>query len=458
MSIIEWTVRGRVFASTAAGLLAIGFSGAALSQQLAFPTAEGFGRLAVGARGGSVYHVTNLDDSGPGSLRDAVSQPNRTIVFDVGGIIRIGERIAVPPNTYIAGQTAPGDGIVIYGNGVSFSNSNNTIVRHIRIRMGKVGSSGKDAAGIAEGNNMIFDHVSISWGRDETFSINGPVSNVTIQNSIIAQGLDTHSCGGLIQTDGGVSILRSLYIDNHTRNPKVKGVNQFVSNVIYDWREAGYILGDSAGLSYANVSDNYFIEGPEVAKPPFTRGNTNFHIYASNNYHDATKDGVLNGTVIPQEEYGVVSWESAPFDYPVVQSMSAGQAYRYVVAAAGASLRRDEVDRLLIDELTSLGTEGAIISDEALLATGGPGVVNGGTAPIDTDQDGMPDRWERRFGLNPDDPEDRNADTDADGYTNLEEYLQSLVGEGDGPGDNCENESLTSQKVLAARASAPSSR
>jgi hypothetical protein len=116
--------------------------------------------------------------------------------------------------------------------------------------MGKGGSSGKDAMGIAEGTRMIFDHVSVSWGRDETFSINGDASNITIQNSIIAQGLETHSCGGLIQTDGGVSLFRNLYIDNKTRNPKVKGVNEFTNNVVYNWGGGGgYIAGDSDGQS-----------------------------------------------------------------------------------------------------------------------------------------------------------------------------------------------------------------
>jgi len=203
--------------------------------------------------------------------------------------------------------------------------------------------------------------------------------------------------------------------------------------VVYDWREAGYILGDSAGLSYANVTDNYFIEGPEIAKPPFTRGNENFHIYASGNYHDASKDGVLNGNAITQAEYGVVTWVDIPFDYPAVSPMTAEQAYQNVVSSAGASLRRDEVDRYVIDELTSLGGKGAIISDEALLPAGGPGTVSGGPAPVDTDQDGMPDQWEQHHGLNISDPEDRNGDADGDGYTHLEEYLQSLAGEGDGP-------------------------
>ncbi len=403
------------------------------AEQLAFPSAEGFGRFATGARGGEVYHVTNLNDSGPGSFRDAVSRPNRTVVFEVGGVIRITSRFAVAANTTIAGQTAPGDGITIYGNGLSFSNSNNTIVRYLRIRMGRVGSSGADAVTIASGANMIFDHLSVSWGRDENFSINGPVSNVTLQNSIIAQGLDTHSCGGLIQTDGGVSLLRNLYIDNHTRNPKVKGVNQFVNNVVYDWREAGYILGDSAGLSFVNVTDNYFIEGPEIAKPPFTRGNENFNIYASGNFHDASKNGVLDGAVIPREEFGVVTWVDTPYAYPTVRPMNALQAYQWVIQNAGASRRRDQVDRNLIAEVTSLGTQGAIISDELQTPTAGPGVINGGPAPLDTDRDGMPDEWERRFGFDTANPADRNSDADGDGYTNLEEYLQSLVNEGNGP-------------------------
>lgn len=415
-------------------LLGALFSTPLLAQQLAFPTAEGFGRFATGARGGEVYHVTTLADSGAGSFRDAVSQPNRTVIFDVGGVIRITDRIVVAANTHIAGQTAPGDGIVVYGNGLSFSNSNNTVARYIRFRMGKVGTSGKDTITIAEGSTMVFDHLSVSWGRDENFSINGPVNNVTIQDSIIAQGLDTHSCGGLIQTDGGTSILRTLYIDNHTRNAKVKGVNQFVNNVIYDWREAGYILGDSAGLSYANVTGNYFIQGPEVANPPFTRGNANFSIYARNNFHDPVKNGVLDGAVIPQSEYGVVTWVTTPFSYPAIRPMTPQQAYAHVVRKAGASLRRDQVDRALIAELTSLGTQGAIISDEAALPTNGPGVVNGGPAPLDTDRDGMPDRWELRYGFDLHDAADRNYDEDGDGYTNLEEYLHSLVGEGGVPG------------------------
>ena len=97
--------------------------------------------------------------------------------------------------------------------------------------MGRGGTSGKDAITIASGNRLIFDHVSVSWGRDETFSISGDAANVTVQDTIIAQGLETHSCGGLMETNGGISLFRNLYVDNNTRNPKVKGVNDFQNNV-----------------------------------------------------------------------------------------------------------------------------------------------------------------------------------------------------------------------------------
>ena len=282
------------------GLWCLGLFLNAHAQQLAFPGAEGFGRLAKGGRGGQVYHVTNLNDAGSGSFRDAVSKPDRTVVFDVGGLIRIQERVIVSANLYIAGQSAPGDGITVYGNGMSFSNADNAIVRHIRFRMGAVGTEGKDGITIAEGHDMIFDHVSVSWGRDETFSINGDVSNVTIQNCIISQGLQTHSAGGLMQTTGGLSILRTLYIDNHTRNPKVKGVSQFVNNVIYNWEVAAYIEGDSDAASFVNVEDNYFIDGPGTGDDAFTRGNLNFHIYAAGNFQDGDKNGKLDGAVLPQ--------------------------------------------------------------------------------------------------------------------------------------------------------------
>lgn len=410
-----------------------------ISQQLAFPGAEGFGRFATGGRGGSVYHVTNLNDAGPGSFRDAVSQPNRIVVFDVGGIINISARIVVSNNITIAGQTAPGDGVVIYGNGLSFSGANNTICRYLRVRMGKNGDAEKDAITIANGSTMIFDHVSVSWGKDENFSISWDnkgvkPENITIQNSIIAQGLETHSCGGLIQTSGGVSLIKNLYIDNDTRNPKVKGLNQYVNNVVYNWGVAAYILGDSEGDSYASVVGNYFINGPSVSSPAFTRGNLNFHLYAENNYQDDNMNGILDGQLLTQSDYDVVDWVTTPYDHPPINVLSPVEAYDLIVAEAGASLpERDEVDQRLITELTSLGTIGQLISDETADPMNGPGLVKGGKAPIDSDKDGMPDTWEYFYGLDPYSSSDQNEDNDSDGYTNVEEYLnQAEPGNGNG--------------------------
>lgn len=351
---------------------------------IAFPGAEGFGRIAIGGRnGGSVYVVTNLADSGAGSLRDAVSKSNRIVVFAVGGVIKINARIVVSSNIYIAGQTAPGDGITVYGNGWSFSNAHNSIVRYIRIRMGRGGDSGKDGITIAEGRNMIFDHVTASWGRDETFSVSGTAENITVQNSIIAQGLETHSCGGLMETDGGISLFRNLYIDNKTRNPKVKGKNEFTNNVVYNWGGGGgYIAGDSSAQSNANIINNYFISGPSTSATAFTRGNANFHGFVSNNFYDSNRDGTLNGAALCVSTtcYSNMDIVGTKFSYPAPNRLLTPQeAVTYVTANVGTSFPvRDAADKALIAEVTSWGKKGALIDDEA--DVGGAGTINGGTA------------------------------------------------------------------------------
>lgn len=414
--------------------------GPLFAQLPAFPGAEGFGRYATGGRNGSVYIVTNLNNAGPGSLRDAVSQPNRIVVFEVGGVIKITTRIVVSPNVTIAGQTAPGGGITVYGNGISFSGANNTICRYVRFRMGKSGDSGKDAMGIANGRNMIFDHISVSWGRDENFSISGEnPAHISIQNSIIGQGLWSHSCGGLIQTDSGVSLYRNLYIDNQTRNPKVKGKNEFVNNIVYNWGGGGgYILGDSGGESFANIFNNYFIKGPYTTIAPFTRGNLNFKAYASQNYYDSTRDGSLNGYVLTQTDYGVgvdaIDWQSTAFAYPIQPSspavLPAAGLYASLVNTVGSSYpRRDPADSIMIAELSSLGITGNPINtftDETTLLPGGTGTVYNAPAPLDTDRDGMPDAWETAHSLNPASAADATVITTS-GYTNLELYINDVM-------------------------------
>ena len=418
----------------------------AQSQTLAFPGAEGFGRFAKGARASTtptIYHVTNLNDSGTGSLRDAISQPNRIIVFDVSGVINITSRLIFSSNVTVAGQTAPGDGIVVYGNGVSFSGAKDVIVRYMRFRMGLKGDSGKDAAGIANGSEMIFDHCSITWGLDENFSISWDSKgtepgNITIQNSIIGQGIMVHACGGLIQTNGGISIIKNLYTDNKTRNPKVKGLNQFVNNVVYNWGSGGgYILGgDSEGPSWGAIEKNYFIKGPNTGgTEAFVRGNENFQVCHSGNMLDYTPDGVLNGTLAGDDVYGTVviassydAFTNSPQRHPALNNvLSAEDAHKWILDSVGACLpSRDEVDKYMITELKTLGTKGALINGEADLAlTNSVGNIFSSPKQTDTDIDGMPDSWEDANGLNKNSPADALILHES-GYLNIERYINGI--------------------------------
>jgi autotransporter-associated beta strand protein len=402
-----------------------------ISAQLpAFPGAEGFGKFSVGGRYGSVYHVTNLNNSGPGSLRDALGTPNRIVVFDVAGVIRISERMIVSPNLYIAGQTAPGEGITVYGNGWSFSNASNTICRYVKIRMGIVGSSGVDANGLASGHDIIFDHCSVSWGRDENFSINSTTAqNITIQNSIISQGLLTHSAGGLIQCDGGITLYRNLYADNGTRNNKVKGVSQYVNNIVYNWSAGAYIMGgESSGNSYVNVTNNCFIQGPVDGVRPLSAGNSLFHIYAQDNIYDNNRNGLFDPSTVPESEYeGPPDFQAAPYAYPALPTMPAQSLISTLLPTVGASLPyRDYADYYVINEVKSFGKRGELIANEGSLPFGAPTSWNlwAGTSRMDTDNDGMPDAWETANGTNP-------AVNDAmliatSGYTNIENYINSI--------------------------------
>ena len=403
------------------------------AQTLAFPGAEGFGRFATGGRTGSVYHVTNLNDSGTGSFRDAVSKPDRIVVFDVAGVIRLQSRVAVSRNIYIAGQTAPGEGITLYGDGLSFSNAHNTICRYLRIRMGVVGTSGADALGIASGHDMIFDHCSVAWGRDEVFSISGgDAKEITIQNCIISQGLMGHSAGGLIQTDH-VTIYRTLYIHNDTRNPKFKGTHQYVNNIVYNWKTAAYIMGgDSEGTSYANAEGNLFITGTTGKKNAFSGANARYNIYAKDNMIDEDKNGKFNPRAISNSEFeGGPTFQSKPYDYPTLPTLSATDLFVNLTPEVGASLPyRDNLDWMLISDLLSLGTEGDIISDENTLDIGAPTNWNlwKGDANTDdrkdSDGDGMPDWWEIANNTNPD---KNDAMTIRDGYANIEHYINSIT-------------------------------
>lgn len=436
---------------------------------LSFPGAEGFGRFAKGARGYGeprVYAVTTLADDGPGSFRDAVSQPGRFVIFKVDGIIRLKSSITVAPYTTIAGHTAPGDGIVLYGRKVSFSGANETIARFLRIRLGTNAGAGKndDASGIANGKNIILDHMSFSWGLDEVFSVSWDKKGVepdsiTLQNCIIAQGLHryNHSAGGLMQTGGRLSILKSLYISNKTRNPKVKGANEFVNNVVYNFGNANktqdehqlsadaYILGGGSEMvSNALISNNYFIGGPATPtnkQSPFSRGNENFNLYQTGNYYDNNQNGQLDGVAIEGNAEWYPGLQPENFrtrtdyaNYPSISPrLSAEELVPYLIAQVGATRpKRDQVDELLIQELKSLGKSGRYVYEEAdlPLSNGGLGEIAQGTAPIDTDEDGIPDRWEEELGLDKNDPSDalkKSKQAEYKGYLNIEVYLHQLA-------------------------------
>lgn len=435
----------------------------------AFPGAEGFGANAKGARASAsptVYHVTNLNDSGAGSLRTGVGTPNRVIVFDVGGIIRINTPLVFASGLTIAGQTAPGGGITVYGNRVSFSGADNTICRYMRFRMGIDGDDGADAVGLANGSDLIFDHVSASWGRDETFSISGDDAiRITLQDCLIAQGLRIHSGGGLMQTSGGVSIFRTLYADNWMRNPKVKGVNDYINNVVYNWGGGGgYIpAGDSAGDSYANVIACYFIGGPEsgTGTSPFKSGNTNYRLFHSGNLQDLDLDGILDGVAVTNSSFSSLQLVGTRFAYPApTTQLTAPAALAWVLDHAGASHRRDRTDDYVVAEARSYGTAGVFIYDEAEM--GGIGTVASGLKAPDADNDGMPDWWEQAAGTN---PAVADATTlGADGYLNIERYVNALV-PGGIPGAAIEGittdtgssgaDGITSDQTLVLRGAAP---
>lgn len=448
--------------------VALGYTARAQSL-LAFPGAEGFGRFAKGARGfvkPQVYLVTTLADGGPGSFREAVSRPGRFVIFRVAGVIRLESNITVAPYTTIAGHTAPGDGVVLYGRKVSFSGSSETIARFLRVRLGTNAGAGQndDASGVSNGSNIMLDHMSFSWGLDEVFSINWDKKGVepdsiTIQNSIIGQGLHryNHSAGGLMQTEGKISILKSLYISNKTRNPKVKGINEFVNNVVYNFGNANktrdehklsadaYILGGgSAMISNVLILDNYFIGGPATPKTqqtPFSRGNENFNLYQAGNYYDNNQNGVLDGELIEANGQWYPGLEPQNFktkadyaDYPSVSPvLGADEAYQYVIEHVGAVLpRRDAVDNLLIRELKSKGLQGAYVYQESdlPLRNGGLGDIAADSAQVDTDNDGIPDVWEDRMGLDKNDSSDAlkpSKDQDYTGYLNVEAYLHQLA-------------------------------
>ena len=432
---------------------------------LAFPGAEGFGRLAKGGRGGAVFEVTNLNDAGAGSLRSALTASGpRTVVFRVGGIIELKNSIRISePYLTVAGQTAPGDGITIKG-GMFDIRTHDVVIRYIRVRPGPGAPNpeGADSIQVARPGsyNIVLDHVSMSWGVDEVFSTWGnadEVSNVTVQWSIISEALHcatpSHPEGchgkGVLLGNGSshITFHHNLLIHNDDRNAEIQGgQHDFVNNVIYNWgSHAGIHLPYHAPLKI-NLVGNYYIPGPSTPlKPPVrlyggdTFGGRSLYSAASEIYLKGNLDTQYRSSNSDPETKvlklinGGFPVTQNRFDYPVVTTTDASQAKADVLAHAGANGRvigegvivenRDAIDKRLVNDV--LNGTGRIINDPSQV--GGYASFSSTTPPLDTDHDGMPDAWEVANGLNAKDISDGPGDNDADGYTNLEEYLNGTT-------------------------------
>jgi len=435
------------------------------AQTLAFPGAEGFGRFAKGGRGGRVIEVTNLNDSGPGSLRNALEATGaRIVVFRVGGTITLNSDIEINhPFITIAGQTAPGDGIVIRdavgatGDNTINIQASEVIMRFLRVRPGVagVGSRGiliqrpEFPAENSLTNNIVIDHCSVSWVWDDNINPWGsPVRDVTIQWTITSESLNGCGAGcggrGLLLGSGAtrISVHHNLFAHNHQRSPLSKGGDVDIrNNVIYNF---GGISGQSTvirsrdGVTRANIIGNYYKWGPTgetLDDNEIRLKNDGFDssssVYLEDNLAELTNGTVEAATVVEQE--GGFPINSSPFNFGSVTTTSATQALDKVLSKVGAWLPiRDAVDTRIINEVIN-GT-GRLIKTEN--EVGGYPIYQSGTAPADTDHDGMPDAWETQNGLNPNSAADGPQDSDGDGYTNVEEYLNSLVtgsGHGNSP-------------------------
>ena len=397
------------------------------AQQLAFPDADGFGKYAIGGRNGSVYHVTTLNDSGPGTFRDAVSKPRRTVVFDVSGVIRIKNRISVAPFITVAGQTAPGEGIVIYGNAVSCSGSNDVIFRYIRFR-GSVNMSKGTCTVIADNaTDIIYDHCSIEWGRWDDLHIKDS-KNIPLQYCLIGEGINPQMFGALLENPVNITLHHCLWVDNQSRNPKAKAGIEIVNNVIYNWGSNGLVGGHSAAIHHQDIINNYFIGGPNSGNNFIGMFSETDHVFQEGNLVDLNKNGVLDGRPVTSEDFvrakATLETKTQNSSMSLLSIEPAAEAYKTVLKEAGASLQRDAIDIRLISYVNSLGKSGQVIKDEAEM--GGQKELKRVKAAKDSDKDGIPDLWEKAHGLNASNAKDGQAVT-SNGYTNLEIYLYSLV-------------------------------
>ncbi len=431
-------------------------------RHLAFPGAEGYGRFALGGRGGRVFHVTNLNDSGPGSLREAIEADEpRTVIFDVSGLISLESRLIFRnPFLTVAGQTAPGKGICIRNYSFGGLGAHDTIIRHLRLRLGDLAGKTMDGMGLASCDHCIIDHCSISWTQDEAFSSRG-ARNITLQYCLISEALNVagharyaagkqHGYAASIGGDIG-SFHHNLLVHCAGRNWSLAGGLDKAgrhtgrldlrNNVVYNW---GHRTTDG-GAQYVQFVNNYYKPGPasrvfHVLKPERNNvaGFGPQDYYVSGNVMEGHYDAhdPLTGVVEPKEEPLSNFIKEAPFFVPHVTTHTAIEAYEFLLTDVGCNVPTlDDHDKRIIKEVDK-GVTLYHGSRSQLPGLPDSQVDVGGwedypelhrPADWDTDADGMPDHWERDQNLDPNDPSDGPLDTDADGYTNLEEYLNQLT-------------------------------
>ena len=445
------------------GLLVVLFSAAPVSaaNMVAFPGAEGFGRFAKGGRGGDVYQVTSLNDSGPGSLREGIRSAAgpRTIVFEVSGTVGLKSRLLLDKSfVTIAGQTAPGDGITLKDFTFQIRGATNVIVRYLRCRLGDQNKAtgakgGDDVLNTEDVDMVILDHCSLSWAIDGTHDLRRG-GNFTLQWCILSEALNQslhnkgeHAmCASYRDLSGNISLHHNLFSTCRDRHPTLGSAKEppqhivdFRNNVIYNWSAGG-----TANFAdhFINCVNNLWRPGPmsDPAKLPIAMKGSLPEMakgYMSGNVlegrDDLTRDNYaaldfkrwLHDGTGYKCRGTVADWKAnhSPLqDVDVPRTQSATEGAELVLSLAGASLSRDAVDQRVTDNVRK--RRGKLIDSQA--EVGGWPKLGSKAAPSDQDRDGMPDAWEKAHGLNPTDPTDRNADRDGDGYTNLEKYLNSL--------------------------------
>jgi hypothetical protein len=419
---------------------------------IAFPGAEGAGRTSLGGRAGRVVRVTNLDDAGPGSLRAAVEADGpRTVVFDIGGTIRLSSPLTIRRGRItVAGQTAPGGGVTLRDYPLVVA-ADDVVIRHIRSRLGDESRIESDAVSIDRGSRIILDHVSASWSVDETLSVGSRydppergIYDVTVQWSVIAESLNAsahakgdHGYGSLIRGGHGARMTfhHNLWAAHRARMPRPGNYNppavdpqgprlEFRSNVFHDWggSHAGYNADTESLSAYAFIGNTY-VAGPDSAgRWAFEESNPLARAWFEGNAMDGR---------VPADPWSLVKDSDRP-DYrmtarpewaePAAESTTETEAA--VLAGAGAGRIRDAVDQRIIAGVRARSLR--IIDSQSQV--GGWPELAAGTPWVDGDGDGMPDSWETANGLNPADAGDGPADRNGDGWTNLEDWLNSLAG------------------------------